>query len=66
MKQMINPQVPDWAEANKPRVTDFLQFLDSELKDRPYVAGACCARAASGNAAAAPPRNVMNSRRFIA
>jgi len=39
MKQMINPQVPDWAEANKPRVTDFLQFLDGELKDRPYVAG---------------------------
>jgi len=39
MKQMINPQVPDWAEANKPRVTDFLQFLDRELKDRPYVGG---------------------------
>jgi hypothetical protein len=25
---------------------------------------ACCARAASGHAAAAPPRSVMNSRRF--
>src|SRR5262249_30920504 len=25
----------------------------------------CCARAASGHAAAAPPRTVMNSRRFI-
>src|SRR5262245_49637948 len=25
----------------------------------------CCARAASGHAAAAPPRNVMNARRFI-
>src|SRR5262245_51626673 len=24
----------------------------------------CCARAASGHAAAAPPRSVMNSRRF--
>jgi hypothetical protein len=24
----------------------------------------CCARAASGHAAAAPPRNVINSRRF--
>jgi uncharacterized protein YchJ len=24
----------------------------------------CCARAASGHAAAAPPRRVMNSRRF--
>src|SRR5262249_32485052 len=27
--------------------------------------GVCCARAASGQAAAAPPRSVMNSRRFI-
>ena len=26
---------------------------------------ACCARAASGHVAAAPPRNVMNSRRFM-
>src|SRR5258707_9392819 len=26
----------------------------------------CCARAASGHAAAAPPSSVMNSRRFIA
>ena len=40
MKQMVQPQVPDWGEANKPRVTAFLQFLDGELKDRPYVAGA--------------------------
>ena len=40
MKQMVNPQVPDWGEANKPRVAAFLQFLDGELKARPYVAGA--------------------------
>jgi uncharacterized protein YchJ len=26
---------------------------------------ACCARTASGHAAAAPPSSVMNSRRFI-
>ena len=39
MKLMIDPQVPDWGEANKPRVFDFLQFLDGELKGRPYVAG---------------------------
>ena len=39
MKQMINPQVADWAEANKPRVLEFLQFLDGELKGRAYVAG---------------------------
>lgn len=40
MKQMVQPQVPDWGEANKPRVTAFLQFLDGELKNRAYVAGA--------------------------
>jgi glutathione S-transferase len=34
------PQVAVWGEANKPRAVDFLTFLDSELKDRPYVAGA--------------------------
>jgi glutathione S-transferase len=39
MKQMVNPQVAEWGEANKPRVVDFLKFLDSELKVRPYVAG---------------------------
>ncbi len=40
MKQMISPQVPEWGEANKPRVMAFLQFLDGELKGRPYLAGA--------------------------
>lgn len=40
MKQMVQPQVPDWGEANKPRVTAFLQFLDGELKNRAYIAGA--------------------------
>jgi glutathione S-transferase len=40
MKQMVNPQVPEWGEANKPRVMTFLQFLDGELKNRAYVAGA--------------------------
>lgn len=39
MKQMEVPQVPDWAEANKPRIEDFLALLDAELKDRPYIAG---------------------------
>ena len=33
------PQVPAWAEANKPRVLDFLALLDGELKDRRFVAG---------------------------
>jgi glutathione S-transferase len=39
MKQLVDPQVTAWGEANKPRVFDFLRFLDGELKTRPYVAG---------------------------
>jgi len=39
MKEMEVPQVPAWAEANKPRVMEFLSLLDAELKERPYVAG---------------------------
>jgi glutathione S-transferase len=39
MKVMVDPQVPAWGEANRPRIYDFLRFLDSELKSRPYVAG---------------------------
>jgi glutathione S-transferase len=39
MKAMEVPQVPDWAEANKPRVPEFLALLDGELKDRRYIAG---------------------------
>jgi len=39
MKVMVDPQVPAWGEANKPRVFEFLRLLDGELKARPYVAG---------------------------
>jgi glutathione S-transferase len=39
MKEMEVPQVPAWADANKPRVMDFLALLDRELKSRRYVAG---------------------------
>src|ERR1700761_301510 len=39
MKIMVDPQVAAWGEANKPRVTQFLQFLDGELQGRQYVAG---------------------------
>jgi glutathione S-transferase len=39
MKEMEQPQVPDWAEANKPRVAEFLRLLDRELKERRFVAG---------------------------
>jgi glutathione S-transferase len=40
MSRMVDPQVPQWGEANKPRVMQFLEFLDRELKDRSYIAGA--------------------------
>jgi glutathione S-transferase len=38
MREMESPQVPEWGEANKPRVMSFLQFLDTELAQRRYVA----------------------------
>ena len=39
MKDLEVPQVPDWAEANKPRVADFLAILDAQLKSNKFVAG---------------------------
>src|SRR3954462_6413480 len=39
MKDMEVPQVPAWAEANKPRVMDFVALLDRELANRRYIAG---------------------------
>ena len=39
MKEMEVPQVQAWAEANKPRVLEFLTLLDGELKGRRYIAG---------------------------
>jgi glutathione S-transferase len=39
MKEMEVPQVPAWAEANKPRVMEFLAIFDEALKNRPFAAG---------------------------
>src|SRR5947207_7847295 len=39
MKDMEVPQVLAWAEANKPRIQEFIALLDRELADRPFVAG---------------------------
>lgn len=39
MKEMEVPQVPAWAEANKPRIVEFMNLLDAELKNRPFIAG---------------------------
>jgi len=39
MKELEVPQVAAWAEANKPRVIEFLHLLDRELATRQFVAG---------------------------
>jgi glutathione S-transferase len=39
MAQMEIPQVPAWAEANKPRIAEFLHILDRELAGSPFAAG---------------------------
>lgn len=39
MKEMEVPQVPAWAESNKPRVAEFNRLLDGELKSRAFIAG---------------------------
>jgi glutathione S-transferase len=39
MKHLETPQLPEWAEVNKPRVIEFLGILNEELKDQLYVVG---------------------------
>lgn len=39
MRAFEQPQVPEWGEANKPRVMSFLEILERELAGRPFVAG---------------------------
>jgi glutathione S-transferase len=39
MKDWEVPQIPEWGEANKPRVLDFLALLDRELAGREFAAG---------------------------
>ena len=39
MKEWEVPQIAEWGEANKPKVLDFLAFLDRELADREFIAG---------------------------
>ena len=39
MKEMEVPQVPAWAEANRPRIAEFLAVFDRELAGRPFAAG---------------------------
>jgi glutathione S-transferase len=39
MKELEVPQVPEWAEANRPRVFNFLEILDRQLADHEFIAG---------------------------
>jgi glutathione S-transferase len=39
MAQMEVPQVAAWGETNKPKVLEFLAFLDRHLADREFVCG---------------------------
>ena len=39
MADMECPQIPDWAEANRPRVLKAMAIVDEALRDRPFIAG---------------------------
>jgi len=39
MKELEVPQVAAWAEANRPRVAEFVDMLDGELAKREFIAG---------------------------
>lgn len=39
MKEWEVPQIPEWGEANKPKVVEFLRLLDGELAKREFIAG---------------------------
>lgn len=39
MAELEVPQVPQWAEANRPRVTNLIAMLDRQLADHQFVAG---------------------------
>ena len=75
MKELEVPQVAEWAEANRPRVTDFLRLIDGELARRPFIAGerytvaditALCAVDFMKPARLAVPDELANVRRWHA
>jgi glutathione S-transferase len=75
MKELEVPQVPAWAEANRPRVIEFLHVLDDDLRDRPFIAGenftvaditALCAIDFAKPARIAIPEEVKNLKRWHA
>jgi glutathione S-transferase len=75
MKELEVPQVPEWAEANKPRVLEFLGILDAQLKDSRFIIGdrymvaditAQCAVDFMKPARLAVPEDLANLRRWHA
>ncbi len=40
MKELEVPQVAEWAEANRPRIAEFLKILDDQLETNEFIAGA--------------------------
>ena len=75
MKELEVPQVPAWAEANRPRIADFLRILDHELQSRPFIAGerytvaditALCAVDFMKPARVAMPDDLANVKRWHA
>src|SRR6185437_2797700 len=75
MKELEVPQIPEFAEANKPRVTWFLEMLDGELARREFVAGdrysvaditALCAVDFMKPARLAMPEGAVNVKRWHA
>lgn len=39
MKELEVSQVPDWAEANRPKIAEFLAILEDQLKGNEFIAG---------------------------
>jgi glutathione S-transferase len=39
MAEMEDPQIPDWAAANRPRALKAMAIVDEALRDRPFIAG---------------------------
>ena len=39
MAEMEDPQIPDWADANRTRALRAMMIFDGVLRDRPFVAG---------------------------
>src|SRR6476619_1982859 len=42
MKEMEVPQISEWAEANKPRILEFITLLDTERAQHRFIAGDTC------------------------